>query len=99
MPFLATPYTQYLYYDYFPCDITTDIPSTLPIPTILLIHGFLGTAESEFSAQLPRLCAQFNVIAPDLHGFGRSSHRTTYTPAYYREDVEDMVALLDELKV
>jgi len=99
MPFLATLHTQYLYYDYFPCDITTGTPSTLPIPTILLLHGFLGTAETDFSAQLLRLRAQFNVIAPELRGFGRSSHRTTYTPAYYREDVEDMVALLDELKV
>jgi valacyclovir hydrolase len=99
MPFLAMPHTRYLYYDYFLCDITTDIPSTSLVPTVLLLHGFLGTAESDFSTQLPRLRARFNVIAPHLHGFGRSSHRTAYTPAYYREDVEDMVALLDKLKI
>jgi valacyclovir hydrolase len=99
MPFLGTQHTRYLYYDYFLCDITAGVPSTPPIPTVLLLHGFLGTAESDFSTQLPRLRARFNVIAPDLHGFGRSSHRTAYTPAYYREDVEDMVALLEELKV
>ncbi len=99
MSFLATRHTQYLYYDDFPRDITASTAFATPEPTVLLLHGFLGTAESDFAAQIPLLRAGYRVLAPDLHGFGRSSHRTAYTPAYYREGVEDMIALLDALDI
>ena len=92
MSFINTQ-NSYLYYDFFATDITT----SSPVKTILLLHGFAGTPESDFAGQLPPLRQHYNVLAPHLHGYGRSSQRTTYTPTYYREDVEDMRALLDSL--
>ena len=101
MPYLARPHTL-LYYDTFAQDITasaTQQPdqSQQTSQTVLLIHGFAGTPASDFAAQIPQLCTHHTVLAPHLHGYGRSSHRSRYTTTYYREDVADLVALLDEL--
>lgn len=80
-----------LYYDRFAQNITPDNP------IVLLLHGFAGTSASDFAGQIPLLSPQYTVLAPHLHGHGHSSHRATYTTAYYREDVADIVALLDAL--
>src|SRR5947209_19969759 len=101
MPYLATPHTL-LYYDIFSSDITAPA-SHRPIqlqqaaPTVLLIHGFAGTPTSDFAAQLPQLRTHYNVLAPHLHGYGHSSHRSHYSITYYREDVGDLVVLLHAL--
>jgi len=95
MAFFTAPYAT-LYYDIFSSNITesaADVPSS----AVLLLHGFMGTPTSDFAAQLPRLMSQYTMIAPHLHGYGLSSHRTAYTTSYYREDVADVVALLDAL--
>lgn len=92
MPFLDTGRTI-LYYDISSTNVTG---STTAYP-ILLVHGFMGTPQSDFAAQLPLLTSYYTVIMPHLHGFGLSSHRTTYTINYYREDVADLLALLDAL--
>jgi len=93
MPFLQTPATT-LYYDIFEPDFTA---TSLPVDSqvVLLIHGFAGTPESDFAGQLPHLRTRYRVLAPHLYGYGRSAQRTSYTVTYYREDVADMVALLD----
>lgn len=97
MSFFATPNAT-LYYDVFSPDITG---STLEVSsrTVLLLHGFAGTPTSDFAAQLPRLRSQYTVLAPHLHGYGLSSHRTHYNTSYYREDVADLIALLDALQL
>ncbi len=97
MPFLDALYAT-LYYDLFAQDITT---STVAVPsqTLLLLHGFAGTPESDFTAQLPNLRTQYNVLAPHLHGYGLSSHRDAYNVSYYREDVADIISLLDALNL
>lgn len=92
MPVIATSHSM-LYYDFLGQEITP-IP---PNETVLLLHGFAGTAETDFAAQLPSLTRQYTVLAPHLHGYGRSSHRQSYSTQYYREDVADMIALLDAL--
>jgi pimeloyl-ACP methyl ester carboxylesterase len=79
-----------LYYDLFPSDLS-------PAETLLLIHGFAGTPTSDFADQLPAFRRQYQVLAPHLHGYGRSTPRQVYTPNYYREDVEDLISLLDYL--
>jgi pimeloyl-ACP methyl ester carboxylesterase len=48
---------------------------------------------------MPHLLQEYTIIAPHLHGHGHSSHRTTYTTSYYREDVTDIIALLDALQI
>ncbi len=91
MTFLQLPRTT-LYYDLFAPNITP-----MRQRVVLLLHGFAGTGESDFAEQIPLLRSQYSVLAPHLHGHGHSSHRATYTTAYYREDVADIVGLLDAL--
>src|SRR4249919_3614611 len=97
MPFLDTSNTT-MYYDIFEPNFTT-LPSSSQVYTTLLIHGFGGTPESDFGAQLPTLQSHFRVIAPHLHGYGRSTHRTSYALSFYRDDANDLAALLDSLNI
>ncbi len=97
MAFFTAPYAT-LYYDIFSPDIT-ESADLVPPDAVLLLHGFMGTPTSDFAAQLPRLMSQYTVLAPQLHGYGLSSHRTAYSISYYREDVVDMIALLDALSL
>jgi valacyclovir hydrolase len=94
MPFIKISNIT-LYYDFFCSDVT----SPASFCPILLLHGFAGTPESDFAAQLPLLRAHYSVLAPHLYGYGRSSPRREYTPSYYRDDVTHIVALLDELDI
>ncbi len=96
MAYFRAPHAT-LYYDIFSADITKESAAPVPRDAVLLLHGFLGTPTSDFAAQLPRLRREYTVLAPHLHGYGLSSHRTEYNLAYYREDVEDLIALLDAL--
>ncbi len=93
MPFARMPHSNIaLYYDCF----SSDIPGSA---FILLLHGFAGTPESDFEAQIPLLRPHYNILAPHLYGYGRSSQRRRYATSYYREDAENMVALLDMLHI
>jgi valacyclovir hydrolase len=84
-----------LYYDILPANVT---PSA-SLVDILVVHGFAGTAQSDFAGLLPQLQERQNIVAPELYGYGRSTHRTTYPTSYYGDDVEDLKALLDQLKL
>jgi valacyclovir hydrolase len=87
-----------MYYDIIEPNFTTQ-PLSSQAYTILLIHGFGGTPESDFGAQLPTLQSHFRVIAPHLHGYGRSTHRTSYALSFYRDDANDLATLLDSLNI
>src|ERR1051326_3908853 len=91
MPYLTTTHTESLYYSVFGADHHKD--------AVMLVHGFAGTPESDFEGLLPDLQERFTVIAPHLHGYGRSSQRTGYNPGYYHEDVADLIALLNALGI
>ena len=95
MPLLETPNAT-LYYDIFEPDFTA-LPYHPHIHTVLLLHGFAGTPESDFAGQLPHLRSRYRVLAPHLHGYGRSSQRSSYRLSFYRDDVEDMITLLNAL--
>ncbi len=97
MPFLDTPNTT-MYYDIFEPNFTT-LPFASHVHTVLLIHGFGGTPGSDFGAQMPVLLGHFRVIAPHLHGYGRSTHRSRYALSFYRDDAADLVLLLDSLNI
>jgi pimeloyl-ACP methyl ester carboxylesterase len=97
MPFFSTTHTT-MYYDVFESDFTTSGNSTPP-SNLLLIHGFGGTPESDFAGQLPLLRQRYRVIAPHLHGYGRSTHRAAYNLTFYQDDAADLVALLDTLSI
>lgn len=87
-----------MYYDIFEPDVTTTDRSGPPAH-LLLIHGFGGTPESDFAGQLPILLQRYHVIAPHLHGYGRSAHRTAYSLTFYHDDAADLVALLEMLRI
>lgn len=95
MPYLTTPHTT-MYYEVFNLDFTATGQKSYQ-PSVLLISGFGGTPESDFAGQLPRLRQRFHVIAPHLHGYGRSTHRASYATSFYRDDARDLAALLDAL--
>ncbi len=92
MPFFSAPHAL-VYYDVFYANIT----SSMSRKPILLIHGFASTPTNDFALHLPALQAHYTLLAPHLHGYGTSSHRTHYPITYYRDDVADLVALLDAL--
>lgn len=102
MPFLETPHTT-LYYTILEPDLTTadqtHHPSGTQVQTVLLLHGFAGTPESDFEVQLPFLRSRYRILAPHLHGYGRSSHRSKYKLTFYRDDAGDMITLLDKLHI
>ena len=97
MPFFSTTHTT-MYYEVFEPDFTTSSNSH-PSSDLLLIHGFGGTPTSDFAGQLPILRQRYRVIAPHLHGYGRSSHRQAYDLTFYQDDAADLAALLDMLGV
>jgi valacyclovir hydrolase len=97
MPFLNTPNTM-MYYDVFEPNFTT-LSLSSQLHTVLLIHGFGGTPESDFAGQLRPLRSHFRVIAPHLHGYGRSTHRDSYALSFYRDDANDLATLLDSLNI
>ena len=97
MPYLVTSNTT-MYYDIFEPNFTA-MPLTSQSNCLLLIYGFGGTPESDFGAQLPVLQSQFRVIAPHLHGYGRSTHRADYSLSFYRDDAHDLATLLDLLNI
>ncbi len=97
MPFLPDKLDS-LYYDYCSANLTASASRATP-QTLLLIHGFAGTPESDFAPQIPIFRTHYALLAPHLHGYGRSTPRQTYAPDYYRKDVVDLVALLDYLEL
>ncbi len=97
MPYLNTSNTT-MYYDIFEPNFTATSQSYQE-DTVLLIHGFGGAPESDFGAQLPALLRHFRVIAPHLHGYGRSTHRMSYKLSFYRDDANDLTTLLDSLNI
>ncbi len=101
MPIFQAPNAT-VYYDILEPDFTgttLNTQSSYQAQTVLLLHGFAGTPKSDFAGQLPPLRAHYRVLAPHLHGYGRSSQRSSYALSYYRDDVVDMIALLDALQI
>ncbi len=97
MPYLDTSNTT-MYYDIFEQTFTT-MPQSYQGNIVLLIHGFGGTPESDFRAQLPVLLGHFRVIAPHLHGYGCSTHRKSYKLSFYRDDANNLATLLHSLNI
>jgi pimeloyl-ACP methyl ester carboxylesterase len=67
-------------------------------PTLLLVHGYLGSHVSWEDA-LPQLSSTFHVVVPDLPGFGESEKpspsRYPYSFDAFAESLVDLVAALD----
>ena len=66
---------------------------------VVLIHGFTGTIERSWinTGVLPDLARNYRVVALDLRGHGHSDK--PHDPAVYDEIGEDVVRLLEHLKI
>lgn len=72
--------------------------STVPI---IALHGMLGTPRIDLANLIDWLAAQgYEVIAPTLRGYGKSTPKPRdFPPRFYELDADDVLALLDALHV
>lgn len=69
-------------------------------PTMMLLHGFLGTGETQFPNVVEWLMTDYRIIAPTLRGYGKSMPKPRKFPHdFYQIDARDMLALLDALHI
>lgn len=67
---------------------------------VVLIHGWLGTWESEFGPELAWLSPHYRVLALTRRGYGQSGPKPrTYPRDFYQRDADDVAAWLDALGV
>jgi pimeloyl-ACP methyl ester carboxylesterase len=66
-------------------------------PPLVLLHGAFGTIESCFAELLPALAREFEVVAVELQGHGRT--RDISRPLTYEEMAGDVAALLEGLEI
>ncbi len=62
---------------------------------VLALHGWLDNANS-FDVVAPEL-GEFDIFALDFAGHGRSSHRPAHTPYLAELDVQDVIAVANQL--
>jgi pimeloyl-ACP methyl ester carboxylesterase len=66
-------------------------------PPLILLHGAFGTIESCFAELLPALARDFEVVAVELQGHGRTRDRAR--PLTYEGMARDVAALLEALEI
>jgi valacyclovir hydrolase len=67
-------------------------------PPVVLIHGMLGTPQTQLPALLDWLRRDYRVIAPTLRGYGQSLPKPRRFPAdFYQQDARDVLELFDHL--
>lgn len=64
-------------------------------PTVVLLHGWLATADLNWFALYEPLVARYNLIAPDHRGHGRGLR--TARPFSLEAAADDLAAILDHL--
>jgi valacyclovir hydrolase len=94
MPVRDLPTGASLHYD----DVYTG--DAIDPPVLLLIHGWLGSAQADFADLLPWLSRRFRVIGPTRRGYGESGPKPRDYPVdFLRRDARDLIALLDALAI
>ncbi|MCU0482597.1 MAG: alpha/beta hydrolase [Anaerolineae bacterium] len=69
-------------------------------PVMLMLHGFLGTGDTQFPHVVEWLTPHYRVIAPTLRGYGASTPKPrTFPHDFYQRDARDMLAFLDALAI
>jgi pimeloyl-ACP methyl ester carboxylesterase len=66
-------------------------------PPLVLLHGAFGTIESCFADLLPALATDFEVVAVELQGHGRT--RDIARPLSYEQMAADVAALVEALEI
>src|SRR6185437_11034648 len=67
-------------------------------PTLLLIHGFAGSA-SQWADYEKNWEHKYNLIIPDLRGHGKSKHWPNAEDYVPEKMADDLIALLHELQI
>ncbi len=69
--------------------------------TVIAVHGFLGTAETNLGRVMRWLQGLgYHVLGPTLRGYGESLPKPRDFPLkFYRRDAEDVLAFMDALAV
>ena len=65
-------------------------------PALVLVHGYLG-ASAVWLAQIDQFSARFDVVCPDLAGFGASAHLPALDSI--EPHAQSVLDLLDDLKI
>jgi len=65
-------------------------------PTVLLVHGLLATADTNWSLAMPELATRFRVVAPDLRGHGRGMKTRRFSG---EECADDLAAIVETLEL
>ncbi|GAB4576105.1 MAG: alpha/beta hydrolase [Anaerolineae bacterium] len=93
MPYLDLPTGARLEY-------VDTAPENADKPTVIAVHGMLGTARSHLGAVIDWLAADYRVLGPTLRGYGGSRPKPrTFPPDFYRRDAEDVLAFMDALAI
>ena len=67
-------------------------------PSLVFLHGFMGSGRSDTGAELDWLATRYRVIAPDLRGYSQSYPKPRSYPAdFYRRDALDVLAIIQAL--
>ncbi len=66
-------------------------------PTLVLVHGGGSTIESTFSAIIPKLAINYQLIAMELQNHGRTGSRDI--PETFEQDADDIAVLLSGLGI
>ncbi|MDY6988540.1 MAG: alpha/beta hydrolase [Thermodesulfobacteriota bacterium] len=65
---------------------------------LILLHGGTGSIQ-EWGGCIDHFATKYRVIAYNRRGYGGSSPRYHFSEDFFREDVEDLAALLDALGI
>lgn len=69
-------------------------------PVMTMLHGFLGTGDTQFPKVVEWLSSEYRIIAPTMRGYGNSTPKPrTFPHDFYQKDARDMLALLEALHI
>lgn len=79
-------------------DLYVEVFGPSDTPAIVLLHHGLGSVRS-WKAQITPLSMDYRLINYDRWGYGKSASRSKLSVPYFKEDLQDLLVLLDHLKV
>ncbi len=69
-------------------------------PPVILVHGLLGTGQTEFPTVIEWLRADYRVLAPSLRGYGKSLPKPRrFLVDFYQQDANDIIAFMNALNL
>ena len=66
---------------------------------LVLLHGALGTGLAHFREQIDEFSLGYQVVVPDLLGYGKSGRRDSFDEHFHQRDAEDVLALVEHLEL